>query len=98
MANAAPSMGRVFRASVYDGDRELLSDLLVDLEERNDGTGGSWGGTFKLSHPRRHIARGASYELRFADGRSGTIFIVDFDGSPESIDPWVSFRGSGGLR
>jgi hypothetical protein len=90
-------MARLRRASIYDGDNLLLRDVMVDLEERDDKAGGYWGGTFELIHLRQSIDLGGSYELKFEDGRSGTIFIVALDESPEPIDPWVSFRGSGAL-
>ena len=86
-------MGRIFKGSVYEDERELLRDVTVDVAQEN----GTWGGAFELNHPRQYIKSGASYRLKLEDGRSGTIVIVDFDESMGSTDPWVSFRGSGAL-
>jgi len=94
---ASTVTGGLLRASIYDGRHELLSDVKVDLVDRNARGGGTWAGTFKLNNPRQYIKKEASYTLKFEDGRSGTIFIVDFDDSSIPIDPWVSFRGSGAL-
>jgi hypothetical protein len=90
----ASNGGRALKGSVYNNGCTLLEDVTVDLVEGN----GTWGGTFEVKHPQQYIDWRASYTLKLEDGRSGTIFIVDFDESPESSDPWVSFRGSGALR
>jgi hypothetical protein len=89
----AEEMGRELKGSVYENEIELMRDVTVDLAQEN----GTWGGSFELKHARRHIKQGASYWLKLEDGRSGTISIVDFDETPGSSDPWVSFRGSGTL-
>jgi hypothetical protein len=86
--------GRILKGSVYEKELELLRDVMVDLVQEDDEV---WGGAFELNHPRQHIVRGTSYRLKLEDGRSGAIFIVDFEGSPEWSDLWVSFRGSGAL-
>jgi hypothetical protein len=84
------------KASVYQGEHELLRDVAVDIDE--DGHDGIWGGSFQLNHPRQRFKVGGSYVMKLDDGRSGAIVIVDFDPSDASIDPWVPFRGSGPLR
>jgi hypothetical protein len=56
------------KASVYDGECEVLRDVSVDLKE--DGDDGLWGGSFQLNHPRQRVKVGGSYVMKLDDGRS----------------------------
>jgi hypothetical protein len=87
------------KASVFEGEREVLRDVTVRLQEGQGGSEtASWGGAFQLNHPRQPIDEGRSYELKLDDGRCGTITITEINPSPATIDPWVSFKGRSPLR
>jgi hypothetical protein len=87
------------KATIFQGERELLADLVVDLIE---GEGGDlkfrfWEGIITLE-PSQYLDPGGPYRMRLDDGRTGEFVAESYSRSTDSPVATVSFRGSGPLR
>ena len=60
------------KASIYDGEREVLRDVTVDL---NEGETEVWG-SFQLNQPRQEIKVGTSYVVKLDDAPARSLSLT----------------------
>ena len=83
-------------AKIHDGERTLLEDLSVYIEEVTQPSGiKSWYGGFNLPDDQ-HIEQGGPYRISLEDGRTGDIFVMEVNMSSR-LPTRVSFIGAGAL-
>jgi hypothetical protein len=82
------------RGTIKFGDRNLVENVSIELEEATEEGLQKWGGSFTLP-AGGYVQPAASYNLVLEDNRSGNIFIIKV--LPKENGAEVQFKGKGSL-